>query len=119
MNLTFEQLRDISLNRCEDSFHLIQSWSPTDWGCAMGGECGEALNLIKKLRRATGPTYAETVDKIQNQTNAELIAAIGDEIADMVIYADLLATRLGLSLGDCVEKKFNETSDKVGSKYKL
>jgi len=42
-----------------------------------------------------------------------------DEIADMVIYADLLAQRLGRKLEDAIKNKFNQTSDKVGSDIKL
>jgi hypothetical protein len=34
-------------------------------------------------------------------------------------YADLLATRIGRSLGDCVRQKFNAKSDEIGSPVKL
>lgn len=99
MDLTFKTLRAVNLARCEQAFHPLDSWSATDWACAMGGECGEALNLIKKLRRGELITREE----------------IGKELADVVIYADLLATRLGINLGEAVIQKFNEVSDRVGS----
>lgn len=101
--VNFDALRELNIERCEakDGFkHNLLSWSPTDWGCAMGGECGEALNLIKKLRRG------EEIDPVQ----------IGKEIADVVIYADLLAARLGLRLGDLVRMKFNQKSRDIGWK---
>ena len=65
----------------------------------MAGETGEACNLIKKLRRG---------EAVRPET-------IGEEIADVVIYADLLAARLGLDLGECVRAKFNLVSVKRGS----
>lgn len=117
--LTFAELRIVNSRRCERHYHPIADWSPTDWACAMGGECGEALNLVKKLRRLEGTTNEQTVGAIQNQTRDELVSAIGDELADLVIYADLLASRLGLSLGNCVVGKFNATSKKIGSVMQL
>jgi NTP pyrophosphatase (non-canonical NTP hydrolase) len=115
MMLTFIELKAMNFARCEEKYHPITDWSPTDWACAIGGECGEALNFVKKLRRLTGPTDKTTLGRIQNDSVKELIDNIGKELADVVIYADLLATRLGLSLGECVANKFNETSEKIGS----
>lgn len=117
--LTFEELRAVNRARCEESYHSIDDWSPTDWACAMGGECGEALNLIKKLRRLTGPTNRVTLGFIQPTGESELVAEIGDELADVVIYADLLAARLGLLLSECVAKKFNSTSEKINSEKRI
>lgn len=108
--LTFGDLKSTNLRRCEEAFHNIEDWTPTDWACAMAGEAGEACNLIKKLRRLDG------ADKVKDTpaTRKKLTAAIGKELADAVIYADLLATRLGVSLGDEVRKKFNAVSRKRG-----
>jgi hypothetical protein len=75
----------------------------TDWACALAGETGEACNLIKKLRRG---------DAIDTED-------IGKELADVVIYADLLAARLGIDLGEAVVQKFNEVSDRYGYAGKL
>jgi NTP pyrophosphatase (non-canonical NTP hydrolase) len=113
--LSFCDLRTTNVKRCEQAYHPIQEWSPTDWACAMGGECGEALNLVKKLRRATGPASQATIVSIETPTVEALLPAIGDELADVVIYADLLAARLGLNLGECVKRKFNATSVKIKS----
>ena len=105
-DLTFSQLQVINSARCVDVFHAINDWSPTDWACAMAGECGEACNEIKKLRRLDG---ADSSGDIKDR-RSELIDKIGKELADLVIYADLLATRLDLDLGREVVKKFNEVS---------
>lgn len=102
-DLKFSDLTEANKIRCGEVFFPITDWSLTDWACAMAGECGEACNFIKKLRRG------ESVD----------MQTIGKELADVVIYADLLATRIGLSLGTCVREKFNEVSDRRNYNGKL
>jgi NTP pyrophosphatase (non-canonical NTP hydrolase) len=71
-------------------------WSPTDWACAVAGECGEVCNEIKKLRRGKDVP----------------MDVIGDELADTIIYADLLAARLGIDLSEAIVRKFNAVSKK-------
>lgn len=102
-DLGFQNLRDANVRRCNAVFHPLHSWSPTDWACAMAGECGEACNLIKKLHRGEDISPSE----------------IGKELADIVTYADLLAARLGINLGDAVREKFNEVSERRNSDYRL
>lgn len=101
--MTFAELRVANVRRCEQSFHPLDDWNALEWAGAASGEVGEAANLCKKRRRG------EPVDAND----------IGDEIADAVIYLDLLAARLQLSLEDCVRRKFNVVSDRVGSEIKL
>jgi NTP pyrophosphatase (non-canonical NTP hydrolase) len=103
--LTFDELREANVSRCEGPTfgHTIASWTPTDWACAMAGECGEACNLIKKLRRGEAVPLDE----------------IGRELADLVTYADLLAARLGIDLGEAVAMKFNEVSIRRGATERL
>lgn len=97
--LSFRELRVSNLLRCEANFHPLHSWSETDWATAAAGELGEACNLIKKRRRGE-PIPVEQV---------------ADEIADTVIYLDLLAARLGVSLGAAVRRKFDIVSRRIGS----
>ena len=97
--LNFAELRNTNVRRCDANFFGLYEWSPTDWGCALAGEVGELCNLLKKMRRG------EDI-KVED---------VGRELADVVIYADLLAARLGISLARAIPKKFNETSVKVGS----
>ena len=101
--LTFNELRQANVERCEQSFHQVNDWSPTDWATALAGEIGEACNLIKKRRRGE-----EVADEL-----------IAHELADAVTYIDLLAARLGIDLGEAVRAKFNLVSDRVGSQIKL
>jgi NTP pyrophosphatase (non-canonical NTP hydrolase) len=99
----FEKFSELNKNRCDEVFHKLEDWSYSDWGNAMAGECGEACNKIKKLRRE------ENINKKD----------IAEEVADVAIYADLLCTRLGYSLSDLIKEKFNKVSDKRGSKIKI
>lgn len=116
MALSFSSLRLTNTARCEQSFHGIDRWTPTDWATAMAGECGEACNEIKKLRRLqTNPEWNDPQDK----DGDAIVGRIAHELADLVIYADLLASRLGIDLGKAVAEKFNLTSEKVGSSFRL
>lgn len=113
--LKFDDLRQQNVLRCEAVFHPLGSWTPTDWACAMAGEAGETCNAVKKLRRhADGTNTAK-----DPTTEAECVAAIAVELADTVIYADLLAARLGIDLGEAVRAKFNAVSVLRGAVERL
>lgn len=115
-HLCFDRLRLKNVLRCESVFHAIDKWTPTDWACAMAGETGEACNFIKKMRRLeTG------ADRVPNREARwiELRDETAKELADVVIYADLLAERLGIDLGKAVREKFNEVSRARGSEIFL
>jgi NTP pyrophosphatase (non-canonical NTP hydrolase) len=94
MSLTFPQLRLVNVARSVEGWkHPLESWSPSDWLIAVGGEVGEALNVVKKLNRVRdGITFGA-------QTTAEALTAdLADELADAVIYCDLLAARFGVEI---------------------
>ena len=114
--LTFNELRRENTARCDESFHPLFSWSPMDWAAAMAGEVGEACNLIKKMRRL--------VEKEEDWGSVALadrkkVREVVDELADAVIYADLLAARIGERLDRAIQRKFNEVSGRVGSPRRL
>lgn len=83
----------------------IDEWSVSDWAVAMVGEAGEACNQIKKYNRLRTALPSNNPVSFHQ----ELLA---DELADTFIYLDLLATRCGLSLEDCVRHKFNKISER-------
>jgi NTP pyrophosphatase (non-canonical NTP hydrolase) len=95
--LTFRDLRHVNVRRNIELYkQQIDDWSPTDWACAAAGEMGETCNKIKKLKRG---------DDIP-------LSDVADEIADTVIYLDLLAARMGIDLAQAVINKFNATTDR-------
>lgn len=78
-------------------------------GVELAGEAGEALNVIKKLereRRGVAGSRA-TLDQL------------ADELADVVICADLIAMAEGINLDEAIARKFNATSVKVGLPTRL
>jgi NTP pyrophosphatase (non-canonical NTP hydrolase) len=58
-------------------------WSIAEWTNAMAGEAGEACNIAKKMIRGD---YGDDVELG--------VGELMDEIADVVIYADLVCQRL-------------------------
>jgi NTP pyrophosphatase (non-canonical NTP hydrolase) len=113
--LTFEELRIKNVERCEQVFHRLIDWSIEDWTLAFIGEAGEACNAVKKLKRY----YEGTNTKRDPATEDECIENIGKELADTIIYADLLAARLGIDLEEVIRRKFNVVSDRMKSDIKL
>lgn len=113
--LGFDELRATNVTRCEVTFHPLNEWSPTDWATALAGETGEACNEVKELRRLDGADKSEDTPA----RRAQIKQKIGAELADTIIYADLLAARLEIDLGKAVIKKFNEVSERRGSPLRL
>jgi NTP pyrophosphatase (non-canonical NTP hydrolase) len=115
--LHLADLAKANRDRCNEVYHPIDDWSPTDWACAMAGECGEACNLVKKLRRQF--ERFDPDDVTISEATLRLLYAIGCEVADMVIYADLLCQRLGIKLEDAIREKFNTVSEETGSDIRI
>ena len=121
MTLKFEDLRAANKTRC-NRWHPnggVVEWSASEWAVATAGELGEACNAIKKLNRIEGE-YANVNDPgRQLETREAAINAIGDELADTIIYMDLLALRLGIDLSAAVARKFNVVSERYGFPERL
>lgn len=78
-------------------------------GNELGGEAGEAQNVIKKLER----------ERMGIRGSRATVDDLADELADVVICCDLIASAEGIDLGEAVERKFNATSDKYGLRTRL
>jgi len=111
--LDLRALRRANVKRCEQSFGSCHDWSPADWSNAMAGETGELLEALLPLLARANSTCNLT-KKVQRGDEVPL-DEIGKEIADVVIYADLLAHRLGIDLSEAVRQKFDEVSARMGS----
>jgi NTP pyrophosphatase (non-canonical NTP hydrolase) len=111
----FDDLRKANVERCEEVYHPLKDWSPCDWATAMAGEAGEACNKVKKLRRLDDYQPDPTIDIARERLRDEIV----EEIADCVIYCDLLAARLDRDLEKAIRDKFNKVSAKTGSKVFL
>lgn len=73
-------------------------------GNELAGEVGEACNIIKKLER----------ERLGIKGSRANLADLAEELADVIICADLIAMQLGIDLDRAVAEKFNKTSEKVG-----
>lgn len=114
MSLSFDELRALNVQRCPMFGHGVRSWNPLEWAGALCGEAGEAANVAKKLRR-----MAQGCDVNTDGDTEMLKAKLAEELADVVIYADLLAASIGYKLGEAVRFKFNVVSERVGFPEKL
>jgi NTP pyrophosphatase (non-canonical NTP hydrolase) len=114
--LTFARFAATNLKRCESPegfHHALSAWSLSDWFTAAMGELGEAANKAKKLNRVRDGITGNT------ETVAELRTGLADEIADSVIYLDLLAQAAGFDLETAIVSKFDRTSERIGSPERL
>lgn len=107
MNIWLDLLRARNMSRCA-RWHKggVDDWSLSDWGVAAAGEMGEALNVIKKLNRARDGMVGNSANEY------ELQQQLADEIADTIIYLDLLAARAGINLEEAIVRKFNRVSER-------
>lgn len=111
MPLRFDILRSANIqrlptfkNRKGEFCHNADGsdWSPAQWLQALLGELGEYANFRKKFERG-------------DISEEEFKVEAGKELADVVVYLDILCFRLDIDLGDVIFKKFNEISNRVGS----
>jgi len=110
--LTFGDLRTANVTRAL-RWHPagLDSWTASDWLVAVTGELGELASLLKMRNRERDGLVGNKFSPSKEQ--------IADELADVLIYLDLLAEVLGVDLGEAVVKKFNEVSIRVGFPERL
>lgn len=90
-------------------------WDPTSAislsyrGNELAGEVGEACNVLKKIER----------ERLGLPGSRDTLEHLAEELADVVICADLIAMAEGIDLDRAVRRKFNATSEKVGLKTKM
>lgn len=136
--LTFAEVRATNATRSA-RWHPPDStsWVGADWSNAMVGEVGEladafdaltahrlmnrvtaaagkAANDVKKLRRAETGARGE-FDPDEDTLRGQL----ADEIADVVLYLDLLARHYDIDVAGAVTDKFNRTSVHYGFPERL
>ena len=114
--LTFNVLRNANLKRLPEFknsrgevVHTTSDgsdWCLAQWSNATLGELGEAANIIKKIERGDITLEAARED-------------LGRELADAATYLDILASVAGINLGQAIIKKFNEISERIGSRVIL
>lgn len=106
--MTFEEFSLANRKRAREleAKSRMHDWSIAEWTNALCGEAGEAANIAKKMVR--GDALPEGA-----------YDALADEMADVIIYADLVLAKFGRSLTDTLRAKFNVVSDRWDSKVRL
>lgn len=106
---SFSELRQANVDRNEEWNTGDEYTSLAFRGNELAGETGEACNHIKKLER----------ERIGIRGSRSSPEALAEELADIIICADLIAMDLGIDLGDAVASKFNATSEKYSLETRL
>jgi NTP pyrophosphatase (non-canonical NTP hydrolase) len=106
--LSFTRLRHSNIERQHE-------WDSDDQitlsyrGNELAGETGEACNIIKKLER----------ERLGIKGSRATREELAEELADIIICADLIAMHEDIDLEQAVREKFNATSKKVGLNTRL
>lgn len=107
LDLTFAAFAAASRERCQATFgRTISRDSVMAMVLGLAEEAGEVAGAVRGYLGISA-------------RKAITVRQVGDEIADVVCYADLLAQCLGLTLSDCLVRKFNAVSDRAGSPIRL
>lgn len=111
--LMFTSLRDANIARQREWFGHAERSENEDMlfrAVELGGEVGEALNMVKKIVRERIGAAGSRID----------VEDLADELADIVICVDLLAIAAGIdNLDQIIGPKFNATSEKYGLSTRL
>ena len=129
-SLTFTALRvanrarmPLFKNATGETKHSGQDWTVSDWALAVAGETGElaeVLLLYSLMTMSLGK--AENVMKKMRRKDfnpAVVVDDISEELADVVIYLDMLADSLGIDLGKAVMYKWNKKSEQLDIPLRL
>jgi NTP pyrophosphatase (non-canonical NTP hydrolase) len=108
MNKSFSQRNRLRCESPKGFGHRLDSWSLSDWACAITGEMGEACNIIKKLNRVRDGIPGN------KESSEELMEHLKEELADVAIYLDLLVQAIGADLDTIREAKFKKKSADIG-----
>lgn len=115
--LFLSDITETNLARCErwhPGFPQDDTWNLADWSNAMCGEAGELANVVKKIRRKqTG--FVGVLDGDMQ----DLLQKAADEVADVYLYLNLVAVKLGVDFQRAIVKKFNEVSELQGFPERL
>lgn len=124
VKLTFGQLRLANQKRQEE-WDQDAEFSELFFGNALGGENGEMAEVILALQLTVAIGKAQNIVKKLERYRMGLrgsnatIAELGEELADVLTYTDLLANRAGIDLATVFIAKYNKVSDKFHMKSHL
>lgn len=112
-------LRALNVERCNKHFFKLRAWTVLEWAGAAAGEAGETANVAKKMRRISMGKKRILTPRSEIRKLARLHSQLADEVADTVIYMDLLCASQGINLEEAIARKFNKVSRQKGFKRVL
>ena len=121
-HLTFRELRAANKAR-QLEWDGDHEFSELFFSNALGGEGGELAEVVLKLIIAIGKV--ENIVKKRERGRLGLpgstatMEELAHELCDVLMYADLLANKVGIELDVAIIDKFNYVSNKYGMKTKL
>lgn len=107
--VTLADLREANVARQAEWCPGVEKPDLSFRGVELAGETGEACNVIKKLER----------ERLGWRGSRSTVEALAEELADIIICADLCAIAAGIDLQAALVAKFNVTSEKQGLQTRL
>lgn len=104
--LTLSLLRKENVARCEEHFCKLDTFTPSEW---LGGAYEAMLKVERVIERMKHGSIG----------CREAKELLGDQIAETIMYLDLLAARAGSDLEQAVRRRFNAESKRIGSGRQL
>lgn len=107
------KLRSVNTLRSKQEFNIDPcTWQGLLHNCVgLSEEVGEVNGVIKKADRKKRMTSKKRSNKYRNKKVKDL----GEEIADVIIYLDLVAAHFNIDLEKELVNKFNKVSNELGS----
>jgi len=128
--LTYQALRianrarmPLFKNATGETKHSERDWTVSDWALATAGETGELAEVLLHytlMSMALGK--AENIMKKMRRQDFDVRSAkneVADELADVAIYLDMLADKLGIDLGEAIMHKWNKKSRQLDIPLRL
>lgn len=107
-DLSLYSLRRANIER-DKEWNPDKKLTPAFRATELGGETGEALNIVKKLERERLGIRGSRATKDQ----------LASELSDILICVDLLAMEYEIDLCQALRETFNATSEKQNLSVKL
>jgi len=108
INLSLYSLRLANIER-DKEWNPNKKLTPLFRATELGGETGEALNVVKKLER----------ERLGIKGSRATINQLAGELSDILICVDLLAMEYDIDLTQALRNTFNATSEKQNLSVKI
>ena len=87
---------------------------PTYWGCALGGEVGEAVEEFLELVKHSGKlqNILKKIERNSGYTDGAYWTDLADELSDVFIYIILIARRFNIDIEERILYKIQTVNSR-------